>query len=484
MSNTKNNISSSLRGKYDRSNLNLNFIFTAFLFFIFTFYTHITFAQNTEKQIVIGEITFSGNKKTKEKILSRELTFKTGDTISKQKFQSQLLEIKQNIENTLLFIKVDLDTVLTPQNVYKITVKVQERWYFWPYPILEHADRNFSSFLQNQDLEKVNYGLFFQQNNFRGRNEILKFKIRLGYKEQFAINYIKPYLNQKQTLGLEVHSNYFRQKEIAFSTFENKLKYFKSDDYIQTYWENSLTLKYRHKLYNKFNFTVSNFDYNLADTIINLNANYLFKNQKSTSNIVFEANYIRENRNSIIYPLTGKFFKFQVEQNLGLNTDFAKTTFQINYNAYAKLCKKMYFASGVLLNYSLQNSDDYIFSKALGYENNIRGFEYYVIDGQSFAVVKNNLKIELFKKENKNLPIFNIQQFEKIHYASYLNLFFDFANVYNQFPNTNNYMDNTFIYSVGLGLDLVTYYDKILRIEYSYNNFKIGGLYLNFVAPI
>jgi hypothetical protein len=120
----------------------------------------------------------------------------------------------------------------------------------------------------------------------------------------------------------------------------------------------------------------------------------------------------------------------------------------------------------------------------LGYEYNIRGFDFFVVDGQSLALVKNNLKIELFSKKDKNLPIVNINQFKKFHISSYFNIFYDFAYVYNKFGNNINSFDNKYIYSYGIGLDFITYYDKILRIEYALNSYKFSGLYINFTAPL
>jgi hypothetical protein len=43
---------------------------------------------------------------------------------------------------------------------------------------------------------------------------------------------------------------------------------------------------------------------------------------------------------------------------------------------------------------------------------------------------------------------------------------------------------NRFLFSAGAGFDLVTYYDRTFRLEYSVNGFGKGGLYLHLTAPI
>jgi hypothetical protein len=39
-------------------------------------------------------------------------------------------------------------------------------------------------------------------------------------------------------------------------------------------------------------------------------------------------------------------------------------------------------------------------------------------------------------------------------------------------------------FGYGIGLDFVTYYDIVLRSEYSFNKFGEHGFFLHFVAPI
>ena len=40
------------------------------------------------------------------------------------------------------------------------------------------------------------------------------------------------------------------------------------------------------------------------------------------------------------------------------------------------------------------------------------------------------------------------------------------------------------IYSWGLGLDFVTYYDMVLRFEYAFTSNRTNGFYIGFGMPI
>jgi hypothetical protein len=66
----------------------------------------------------------------------------------------------------------------------------------------------------------------------------------------------------------------------------------------------------------------------------------------------------------------------------------------------------------------------------------------------------------------------------------YANLFFDCAYSWKMPVNQTSFLDNKFIFGTGIGLDFVTYYDKVLRLEYGINDMGETGLFIHFVAPI
>jgi hypothetical protein len=47
-----------------------------------------------------------------------------------------------------------------------------------------------------------------------------------------------------------------------------------------------------------------------------------------------------------------------------------------------------------------------------------------------------------------------------------------------------NNMSNSFLYGTGVGLDFVTYYDKVFRFEYSVNAKGEGGIFIHFIYPV
>jgi len=450
---------------------------------------NITSAQIKSDYVIISKINIVGNKNTKKHIITRELTFSEGDTILISKINQNITKSRENLLNTSLFNYVTIDTTYAESDKLDVTIVLEERWYIWPYPIFEHADRNFNAWLQTEDWSKINYGFYLTQYNFRGRNEILKIKVRLGYKQQFSILYSNPNINKNQTDGLHGSISYFRQHEIAYRTYDNKLHYYKSnDEYVRESIASSISYSFRKYLYNKHIFSVGYNQSSVIDTIAELNDNY-FGNRK-TNIAYFSAGYLfsKDMINSKYYPLKGYYFNFRITKlGLGIihnNNDLNVLYIKSCFKKYFYLAHRLYFASKIKIKKSTNQNQPYYVQKALGYANYLRGYEYYVIDGQDFAIFKNSLKYELIPVKIKYFKFVPFPKFNKVHYALYFNLFFDSGYVVDNNTSNNNSMSNIFLYSGGAGFDFVSYYDKVFRIDFSINKFGESGFFFHLSAPI
>ena len=159
-----------------------------FLSIIFFSQVCLLYAQEVE----IRNLYIEGLKKTKESVVLRELSFKVGEKVTLDEVPLILAESKQNLQNQWLFNFIEFIPTLENQQL-DIKLKVIERWYVWPYPIFEISERNFNVFWdslynsQFTDFSKLNYGVFLNWYNFRGRNELLKIKYRIGFKEHYQL---------------------------------------------------------------------------------------------------------------------------------------------------------------------------------------------------------------------------------------------------------------------------------------------------------
>ena len=154
----------------------------------------IAFTSYSQEVFRVNSIKIEGNKVTKRATVLRELSFQVGDSLTLKEFNEKLKQSELNIGNQWLFNFVDIITDFN-QNEIDVKIEVTERWYVWPYPILEISERNFNVFwdrLQKSnytDFSRINYGVFLNWYNFRGRNELLKLKFRKGYKEHYLFEY-------------------------------------------------------------------------------------------------------------------------------------------------------------------------------------------------------------------------------------------------------------------------------------------------------
>ncbi len=430
--------------------------------------------------VLVNTIIISGNKKTRSRIIQNELLFKKGDRIAKCDFYQLIGKSRQNLLNTSLFNFVYIKYIFTNSEIVDFEVKVDERWYTWLLPIFEQADRNFSSFLKSADWSRINYGIYLKQENFRGLNEILKLKLRIGYLNEAEILFSSAPKNHKLRWGTSF--NYAAQNQVSYAITNNEAIYFKTgNSFIEQQLASEMFLHYRHGFYNRHKLTLSYKSFNIKDTLANLNPDYLANSSNFMDYISLEYKYNHDLRDSKTYPLKGNMFEGSIARNgLGiLNSEVQNFTLKLMFQQYCALRKRLYYAFifGGLANSNKKNP--FVISNGLGYREFLNGYEYNVIESDNYAYLKNKVLFELIPTKTTNINFINLNQFSKLHYAVYLKAFFDTGYVHKENPHTSNSLSNSMLYSYGIGLDLVTYYDKVLSINYAMNKTGYKGLYIH-----
>lgn len=432
-----------------------------------------------KKYVVVSSIKVKGNDRTKEKIIIHELTFQVGDTISQQDLHEHIEKSRNNLLNISLFNYVYIDTLQIENNQIDLQVKVEERWYFWPTASLTYADRNFNEWMKKKDIFRINYGMGITWYNFRGNNEKLRFNINLGYKEEYQLSYHNIFLDQKRKNSIGFTVTYLQQNKLNYMLQDNKLIEHQLDDkYIISAKKASFAYEHRANLYSRHKVYFNYYNWNINDSIAVLNPQYLGNSKTQTDYFVLKYLFTHDQRDAKYYSLSGYYFSFRVEKyGLGLiqDNDINYLFSEIDFKKFYPLKNRFYFATQVKMKKSVLNQNQ-IFSieQGLGYgSNQLQGFESYVINGQDYFFTKNILKYNLIKQNIIKLDFIPFKQFNKIHYSTYINTFFNAGFVADHTSNYNIYnntLANTFLYSIGIGLDFVTYYDKVMRIECSFNS--------------
>lgn len=100
------------------------------------------------------------------------------------------------------------------------------------------------------------------------------------------------------------------------------------------------------------------------------------------------------------YPLKGWLIEFAaIKDGIDLlkNEFIDNSYFIIDVRYFKKLPNRLFWANELKTRYSNINTPTYYFNRALGWNNDfVRGYEYYVIDGQNYGL-KNILKISIGK---------------------------------------------------------------------------------------
>ena len=154
----------------------------------------------------IREIAISGNRKTKESVILRELPFKSGEIYSLSELVKEFETGRKRLLSTALFHEVVVALKGFEGNNIDILVAVKERWYLFPVPYIKFVDRNINQWIveQNAKLDRVNYGLKVLYNNATGRNDKLNLYLINGYTKQISLSYDRPYIDKKMKWGINI----------------------------------------------------------------------------------------------------------------------------------------------------------------------------------------------------------------------------------------------------------------------------------------
>lgn len=429
----------------------------------------------------VTEIVITGNFQTKNKVIISELPFSVGSLISEKNIQFLVERASENLLNTTFFNFVWVNYWYPNEDEVIFDIKVEERWYLWFFPIIEQEGRNFSDFLRMNDGSFFNYGLYLKHNNLRGRGEMLKLRLVTGYKNQIVLDYEKPCINNR--LGWGVKLSWLNYDQMSYSTINDKQVFLKMlGETIMEQSQLQFSCTFRHNHDHRHRISLAYLVDRASDTLLLVNPNYLPIGKKLNEYIQIGYKYQYDTRDSKVYPLDGSYYELSLTRNgIGVISDF-KGFFQGKFISswQTPLIPRFFASSKMTLSGVDQEEVPYVFHTGLGYEEYLNGFEYSVIDGASYSLLQNKLLFELVPRKEKNIRFIPLKQFSKIHYAFYLKVHFDIGYVVNDAISSENYMANSFLMGYGLGLDLVTFYDKVLSLNYSKNNFGGEGFFVHF----
>jgi outer membrane protein assembly factor BamA len=432
----------------------------------------------------VNEIVITGDRKTKPYIIEREVPFKRGDSLYLNELVQKFDLARRQLMNTRLFN--DVVVSLKGFNGYNVDVQIEvkERWYIFPIPYFKLIDRNLSEWgKQEYKLTRVNYGLKFAYYNFTGRNDKLKGSFVSGYTKQVQFSYEQPYADKSLKHGYGVNVSYAGLKEINHLTINNEQKFFPADTlkeafsrrFINEQFNFSLSYSYRPAIRTRHSFRLS-YNTNKIDSIVRVNNPEYFANKKLLIHYP-EASYTIEYNNIdwVAYPLKGFIGDASLVRR-GLNKDMDLWMLSAKGTRAWQVGKNLFYSLQGNMVVKLPFEQPYYNQRLFGYgDMYLRGLEKYVIDGVAGALVRHTLRKQIL---NFSIPFIKSKSHDRIPIRIMLKTYGDVGYSYNK--NTfGNSLENRMLYTAGAGVDLISFYDFVLRFEYSFNQLGENGIFLH-----
>lgn len=441
----------------------------------------VTAVSDTNHLFIIQDIIITGNERTKPAVILRELPFKQNEEYPLGTIIEKFRKAKRQLMNTGLFRNVVVSLKNgSDRNVF-ISVDVEEKWYLWPAVFLKPVDKSFCEWLsdKNKSMDRINYGLRISHNNISGNNDKLRLSVMNGYTRQISIQYFGLWLDKDMKWSTNSGVSYSQNREVNYMTAGNRQVPIKTNDgFLHSYVGGFFQVNYRPAIKTTHTFGIGYTYEQIADTVFKLNPSY-----SSSANYLQypEAFYLLSYHDVdyIPYPTRGFFGEASLTKK-GFGIKSAVNLWELSAKASQSwlLSNKFFFNLKGLGLIKLPFSQPYVAKRFIGFDGRyIQGYENYVVDGVAGGYAKATLSRPIFAT-HIHFPYPKIKSLSSIPIKVYAKTFVDAGYIYNTRTGENS-LTNRFLYSGGVGLDLVTYNDFVIKIEWSFNRLGQNGVYLH-----
>jgi len=416
-----------------------------------------------------------------------------GDTLNIRDISETLLRNRQYIFNTSLFQSVEINIKNWDSEINKLELEVVvlEDWYIYPIPIFSLADRNFNVWIKEYgaSLKRTSYGLRFYHFNTTGNRDRTKVLAQFGYEKRFELGYDRPNFNKAQTMGWNNSIRYQSRKEIFYSTIENKQAFLANDEEDQfEAFRIRTQLTLRPKI-NRYHTVAMDYVSNMvSDTVVqHLNSDfYLGSGNNRQKYFRLKYTFVNDQRNFRTYPTSGSFYQGALTKvGIGIFGDVDIFNIDQTYAKYFKLSGKMSFESLGRFRYSInRKKPPFANYRGIGFsQNNIRGYELYIIDALDFAYASTSLRYQILKTELTFGKLVPISSFKTMPIQLMLTLNNDLGYANDPYYSEYNSLANRWLWGGGIGIDVLLYNDYVFQIEYNFNQLSESGLFFKVKLP-
>ena len=410
----------------------------------------------------IKDIIVTGNKVTKEYIITRELEFKKGDTFNSKKYINSV----KNLNNLGIFAKAEIIPIPVSDNELSLNVDVQERPYIIPVP--------GGGVDEGEYFKKLYLTLNLKWDNFRGRNESLSLFGRVLYNPSIRFTYTNPWYAGKTHLFTGYTIGYSRTRNqsiraLGIPNGENTIPF----EYPNFEWFNFSTDITFGKYFSRHFSVFTDAGYNYVrisqspegrtfnadgkDRYLNLGLGAAF-DFRDVKDFTTKGYYVKG-----IYTRYG-FTDKQINTGRFTLESMSFIPVYFNKDFYITLASRVYTSLGIGANIPLYQ---HVF---LGYSDNyIRGWSGKAYEGEDELVVYNEIRIPVYQPRYingskvpiiKGIPVLNKMD---LRHGLYLAVIYDVGAT---FDHTDRISKQRFLSGAGLGVDVILPFGLIGRADW------------------
>ena len=401
--------------------------------------------------LIVHSIRVTGNESTKDYIILREMSTGIGDTLSLEKLEYD----KNRIYSLGLFNRVDIDYAANGPKA-ELIVRVHERWYIYPFPVLGFKYR---------DVKKFYYGAGVAHFNFRGRNERLIGEFALGYDRWVQFSYQNP----KLTAGDDI---FFR-----ISGFWSRVQNLNPDrgTYQQETIGGTITVGRRFGLYSLLTGSLSYEAWRVSDLAIGRTISPDGKDEFPSLGIgyTFDTRDVRE------YPLDGALITLQATKNGFSGESVNILRYGYDARAYVPAAEGVTVAGRTYGQFASGGPVPPYRYTYFGHGERLRGYFDSIIEGENIIGGNLELRIPILAPRYYVFEYAPFPEFSVWRYGLYAGLFADAGKTWfrSEGPGGRRWYSG-----FGGGLHFLLPYSIIVRTEYAISRSGNGQFILDFGA--
>ena len=441
------------------------------------------YAQASDSCFFLQAIEITGNRHTKPRAILQEMFLQKNESYCTPEWQRLLKLDKERIYGTALFDTVSIQPTYYANQQVKLQIFVKERWYIYPEATLRVTPFSFQYWWTTlkRDPRYVAYSIGLTHSNLRGLTDKMRVLLQFGNEQGIRLSYRWPFVKKKNALwGYGVYVLYKRARQVFYNTEGVEAKnIFLDNMFGLEEFTSAASLSYRPKVNIRHRFSLGISYRTIADTIASLNSNYLRDNRLRRRDLDLVYSLEVDKRKQLRYPLSGDYFYLRTfKSGLGIFREQNLWFLESRYGRYRPVRGKWYLSQLLRLNISLPLRQAFVDYSVLNQSLFVRGYEKYLIQSPIFVHTNIILKRQLFKTS------LNFKAKGLLNYLSYIPLT-SFAYVYanyawaKSYPSGGHQFTDTALYSLGMGAELLTFYDALISYFYAFTRHgQSAGFYI------